>query len=189
MQSMRPVRRVAELGSLGATMKSHRHVLRLAWLTIPLLTGCGESNTKFISRISQYREPLNSVRIAKGIPPVPADWVPRRDRSAAAWDKPEFARNRTAPAHQYKFLTFSDPFYDKGTLVSETDHYESGKRWNHLDAGTLHEYLDITYSFDLEHRGSPPWKVELRRFGSNGLEQISLAEAEQVLKSWLPTHP
>jgi hypothetical protein len=166
-------------------MKSRRHVLHLVWLVIPLLTGCWESSRQFISRIAQYREPLNSARIAKGIPPVPNDWVPRGDRSAAAWDNPDFARNRKAPGHQYKFLTFSDPIYFKGTLISETDHYESGKVWQDPAEGTQVEFARITYSYEDEKAGKNPWRADVCRQEAGVISQrMSLEDATAVLRSW-----
>jgi len=147
-----------------------------------LVSGCGESNGDYFKRVAAYREARNPLREQKNIPVIPGNWVVRADRSAVAWDNPDFTSGKGGPLHHYKFLRFTD--IDSGTILAETDHYESGKRWDDLDAGTLHECLDITYSFDLERQGSPPWAAELRRLRSSGPEQISLAEAEQVLKSW-----
>jgi hypothetical protein len=166
-------------------MKRHEHWVQVVWLIIPLAVGCGESNTKFISRIAQYREPLNSARVAKGIPPVPTDWVARRDRSAAAWDNPEFVRNRKATGHQYKFLTFADPLYNTGTLVSETDHYESGKVWQDPAEGTEEEFVRITYSYEDERTGKNPWRTEVCRHETGiAHERMSLEDATAVLRAW-----
>ena len=156
-------------------------ILALAALC-PLVSGCWESNRDYFNRIAAYREARNPLREQRDIPIIPTNWVVRADRSAVAWDNPDFTSGKSGPLHQYKFLLFTG--IDSGTILAETDHYESGKRWDHLDAGTLDEYLDITYSFDLERRGSPPWTAELRRFRSGAAEQISLEQAEQVLKSW-----
>jgi hypothetical protein len=165
----------------GLTMKCATQV---AWfIAFVALTGCGEGNKEFISRIAQYREPLNSARIAKSIPIVPANWVPRGDRSAAAWDNPEFIRNRKAAVHQYKFLTFSDPYYNMGTLISETDHYESGKEWQDPAEGTQVEFIRITYSYADERAGKNPWKAQAHRQQS-GFEDISLENATAVLGEW-----
>ena len=147
-----------------------------------LLAGCGESNASYFERIAAYGEPRNSVRQDRGIPIIPSNWVVRADRSAVAWDNPDFLAGKRVPMHQYKFLTFAN-FGDSGPVLAETDHYETGKTWvDHL-AGTMHEYVRVTYSFELERHGNPPWEAEILDAGSHP-KRITLAEAERILEGW-----
>jgi hypothetical protein len=146
-----------------------------------LLTGCFESNSHYFKRIAEYGTPRNELRVQKSIPAIPSNWVVRADRSAVAWDNPDFKSGKKVPMHQYKFLTFTD--VDSGTVRGETDHYQSGKQWNDPDAGTMHEYVDITYSFELESQGKSPWKAEVLEEG-HGPKSISLSDAEQILEKW-----
>src|SRR5947209_3808140 len=120
-------------------MKLNR-ILALSVLSL-LVSGCWERNPAYFKRIAAYRAARNPLREQRNIPVIPANWVVRADRSAVAWDNPDFASGKSGPLHQYKFFTFKD--IDSGAILAETDHYESGRRWDHLDAGTLHEYLDI----------------------------------------------
>jgi hypothetical protein len=161
-------------------------LLQLGWLLAALLSvGCGESNRQFISRIAQYREPLNGARMAKGIPIIPGDWIARSDGSAAAWDNPKFVRNRMEAGHQYKFLTFSDRFHHTGTLLSETDHYENGKVWQDPVEGTQVEFIRITYSYADERAGKIPWKAQVCRQETGIIPQdLSLENATAVLQEW-----
>jgi hypothetical protein len=149
------------------------------------LVGCGESDKSFFTRLAQYRDPVNSARLEKSIPTVPSDWVPRSDRSAAAWDNPAFVRNRKVPGHQYKFLTFSDQFTQTGSLVSETDHYESGKVWQDPAEGTQTEFIRITYSYEDERAGKNPWRAEVHREETGLVHEItSLEAATEILRRW-----
>jgi hypothetical protein len=145
------------------------------------LTGCGESDSQYFKRIAAYREPRNALRAQRNIPTIPSNWVVRADRSAVAWDNPDFVSGKNVPMHQYKFLTFA--LVDSGKLLEETDHYESGKRWVDPQAGTMHEYLRVTYSFELERQGKPPWKAEVLEAGFHP-RSITLADAEQILEKW-----
>jgi hypothetical protein len=146
-----------------------------------VFTGCGESDPHYFKRIAAYREPRNAIREQRGIPIIPSDWVVRADRSAVAWDNPDFKSGKNMPMHKYKFLTFSN--IDSGTILEETDHYESGKHWVDSEADSMREYVRITYSFALEGQGKPPWKAEVLETGYVP-RIITLAEAEQFLKKW-----
>ena len=147
-----------------------------------LLAGCGESDTKWFARVASYRQPMNAIRGQKGIPVVPSSWVVRNDRSAVAWDNPAFRNGNSVPMHQYKLLVFDNPG-DSGTIIAETDHYGTGKTWVDPDAGTMQEYVRITYRFDLEREGQSPWKAEALQSGT-APRQIAFAEAEQILHGW-----
>ncbi len=160
-------------------MKLNR-IVTLSLLSL-LVTGCWEGDTHYFKRIAAYREPWNPVRERRNIPIIPTNWVVRADRSAVAWDNPDFRNGRNLPMHQYKFLTFTG--VDSGTVLEETDHYESGRRWVDRDAGTMHEYVRITYCFDLERRGELPWKAEVLQNGFSP-KHIRLSEAEQILNGW-----
>jgi hypothetical protein len=147
-----------------------------------LVAGCWESDTNYFTRVATYRQPRNSMREQKGIPVVPPNWIVREDRSAVAWDNPAFKNGSNTPMHQYKFLIFDNPG-DSGVIVAETDHYATGKTWVDADAGTMHEYVRITYRFDLERQGQPPWEAESLQSGS-GPRKIALVQAEQILHEW-----
>jgi hypothetical protein len=160
-------------------MKATQTVL-LVILSVALI-GCGENDDHYYKRIAQYGPPMNSLREQRKIPLIPSNWMVRDDRSAVAWDNPDFRNGKKVPMHQYKFLIFTQ--IDSGTLLEETDHYGSGKSWVDSDAGTLDEYVRVTYSFDLEKRGKPPWTVQISEFHSRPREG-TVAEADEILKKW-----
>jgi hypothetical protein len=168
------------LGGEARTMTTVTRTVLLLMLCL-LAGGCWEGDARYFKRINAYREPRNALREQRSIPIIPSDWVVRADRSAVAWDNPDFRNGKETPMHQYKFLTFAN--IDSGEILEETDRYESGRRWVDPDAGTMHEYLDITYSFELERQAKPPWKAEVRENGSSP-RQITLAEAEEILARW-----
>lgn len=147
-----------------------------------MLSGCWEGNEHYFKRIAAYRQPRNSLREKRSIPVIPSDWVVRADRSAVAWDNPDFDNGKKVPMRQYKFLTFTD--LDSGTILEETDHYESGKNWVDQVAGTMNEYVRITYSFELERKGKNPWKAEALLKAGFMPKDITLSEAEEILKGW-----
>ena len=125
---------------------------------------------------SQLGAGHNNVRKEKKLPIVKPDWkVYQSLRTETSWSSP-YSCDGT-PGHAGKKV-----FCVKGAVLQEEDYYYSGKTfvpsWD-PDASKVSEMVTIHYDYA---KTNSPWTCS--HVTSNGLTHLSLAEAEDVLRSW-----
>jgi hypothetical protein len=155
-------------------------VNRMTWFVLVVavalaIAGCGGGPKP------KYGLDFNGQRAQKKIPAIPNDWVNYNtfnNANEAAWRPPGIV-DYSKPYHARKSVR-----YYGGTITDEMDVYYSGKSWSmkSADGGTDWESIVVSYSYEDEQKGRDPWTCGYH--GEAGGKDLTLDEAETMLKSW-----
>ena len=134
----------------------------------------------------KYGKEYNEERKKVGLPIIPDNWeLSSVLTGESVWANPERVekKNKNIPVHWRKRLN-----YRTGTLISETDTYYGKEDFPDQD-GTSREHLYITYNYqvdDYDYKKRADWSASLynRETVASGDFDISLEEAEKILKDW-----
>ncbi len=129
-----------------------------------VLFGCDRDKNKYGTKFDVERA-KRSIPLLGTNAATMSDW-------GTAWVYDFVEKGRCAKAAQTK----------SGEILWEYDTYYSGRKYTGADGSAQNEYLQITYSFEAEKRGSNPWSALY--VGSNGQEAVSFEVAEKLLRSW-----
>lgn len=132
----------------------------------------------------KYGPEYNAERMRIGLPILPENWkLVYSGTDGAAWLNPEADAKERAriPVHSEKSVRYED-----GVLISEGDSYYGSKDYTYFD-GTDREFVGITYHFKIgknDRLQQLGWTAVRHDAAEPNGKDISLEEAEAILKSW-----
>jgi len=125
---------------------------------------------------SPFGAPMNEMRQRHGIPIIPTDWV--QHSNPLSWVNP------TADASKFVGHDTKTVIANNGQLDYESDGYTLSKTYPDRNpkapkGSVRHQRVEIRYYYKDGNRKTP-W--ECRYFNEDGRHEISLKEAERILK-------
>ncbi len=166
-------------------MRTHGLIVVAFIIMACMVGGCGGPSPDAVCGPA-----ANNQRRSHRLPVIPTNWIGSGTDDCANWTNPALADPKTEhlPMHASKY-TVADKL---GRLTQEFDYYYSGRQYPSLSEPNSmeRERLTIEYDFEAERAGNNPWRCDVScgphyRSGSNmDNGQVSLEEAEAILKEW-----
>jgi hypothetical protein len=125
----------------------------------------------------------NAERIKRELPVILPQWENYNvgnNASEAAWRMASYDFDSGRAEHFGKKVG-----YPSGALDWEEDYYYSGRKFDSSiidpDSGTAWERITVHYDY---HASDSPWQCSVISDRHGGMKQITLEEAEAILRSW-----